>query len=60
MDWLTYFLLFLKSVLTSTGGAGVLVADAAGVLGFEAPDPDAATAQRLADLTENLAGTRTT
>jgi acyl-CoA synthetase (NDP forming) len=37
-------------VLTSTGGAGVLVADASGVVGFDAPDPDAATAALLADL----------
>ena len=28
------------AVLTSTGGAGVLVADACGALGFEAPPPD--------------------
>jgi acetate---CoA ligase (ADP-forming) len=37
-------------VLTSTGGAGVLVADACGAVGFETPAPDAATAQRLAAL----------
>jgi acyl-CoA synthetase (NDP forming) len=36
------------AILTSTGGAGVLVADACGVVGFEAPPPDAATVERLA------------
>jgi len=36
-------------VLTSTGGAGVLLADAAGARGIEAPPPDAA-------LTEDLRG----
>jgi acyl-CoA synthetase (NDP forming) len=35
-------------ILTSTGGAGVLIADACGVLGLETPPPDAATAARLA------------
>ena len=37
-------------VLTSTGGAGVLVADACGVKGFESPPPDPPTAGRLAQL----------
>lgn len=37
-------------VLTSTGGAGVLVADACGVVGFESPPPDAPTAATLAQL----------
>ena len=36
------------AVLTSTGGAGVLVADACGAQGFEAPDPDPTTVERLA------------
>ena len=31
------------AILTSTGGAGTLVADACGLAGFEAPPPDAAT-----------------
>jgi len=35
------------AVVTSTGGAASLVADAAGMAGFEAPAPDAATAARL-------------
>jgi acyl-CoA synthetase (NDP forming) len=35
------------AVLTSTGGAGVLVADACGAAGFEAPPPDAETVERL-------------
>jgi acyl-CoA synthetase (NDP forming) len=35
------------AVLTSTGGAGVLVADACGALGFEAPPPDPETVERL-------------
>lgn len=35
------------AILTSTGGAGTLVADSLGVAGFEAPPPDEATAQRL-------------
>jgi acyl-CoA synthetase (NDP forming) len=34
-------------VVTSTGGAASLVADAAGMVGFETPPPDAATAARL-------------
>lgn len=38
------------AILTSTGGAGTLVADSLGVAGFEAPPPDAATAQRLREL----------
>jgi acyl-CoA synthetase (NDP forming) len=35
------------AVLTSTGGAGVLVADACGAAGFEAPPPDPETVERL-------------
>ena len=38
------------AVLTSTGGAGTLVADSLGVSGFETPAPDIATAQALRDL----------
>lgn len=38
------------AVLTSTGGAGTLVADSLGVAGFETPAPDASTAQSLRDL----------
>ena len=35
------------AVLTSTGGAGTLVADSLGLTGFEAPVPDAETVARL-------------
>jgi acyl-CoA synthetase (NDP forming) len=35
------------AVVTSTGGAASLVADAAGLAGFETPAPDLATAERL-------------
>ena len=35
------------AVVTSTGGAASLLADAAGASGFELPGPDAATAERL-------------
>ena len=35
------------AILTSTGGAGTLVADACGLAGFEVPPPDAATIARL-------------
>jgi acetate---CoA ligase (ADP-forming) len=35
------------AVLTSTGGAGTLIADSLGVGGFETPPPDDATAVRL-------------
>jgi acyl-CoA synthetase (NDP forming) len=35
------------AVVTSTGGSASLVADAAGMAGFETPAPDAATAARL-------------
>ncbi|CAN5487637.1 acetate--CoA ligase [soil metagenome] len=35
------------AVITSTGGAASLVADAAGIAGFEMPVPEAATAERL-------------
>ena len=38
------------AVLTSTGGAGTLVADSLGVAGFETPSPDAITAKTLRDL----------
>jgi len=36
------------AILTSTGGAGTLVADSLGEKGFELPVPDAITAQKLA------------
>lgn len=35
------------AILTSTGGAGTLVSDSLGVSGFDAPAPDAETAERL-------------
>lgn len=35
------------AILTSTGGAGTLVADSLGVAGFETPAPDEATAAQL-------------
>jgi len=35
------------AIVTSTGGAATLVADSAGLAGFETPAPDAATAQAL-------------
>jgi acyl-CoA synthetase (NDP forming) len=35
------------AILTSTGGAGTLVADSLGVAGFDTPPPDDATAARL-------------
>ena len=38
------------AILTSTGGAGTLVADACGVTGLDVPLPDAATAARIAAL----------
>lgn len=38
------------AVLTSTGGAATLVADSAGLAGFETPPPDEATAERLRGL----------
>lgn len=38
------------AILTSTGGAGVLVADSCGVLGLETPPPDEPTRQRLAQV----------
>jgi acyl-CoA synthetase (NDP forming) len=41
------------AVLTSTGGAGTLVADGCGMLGLDLPDPDAATAARLAGLLDD-------
>jgi acyl-CoA synthetase (NDP forming) len=39
------------AVLTSTGGAGALLADSFGLAGFELPAPDADTGARLAALT---------
>jgi acyl-CoA synthetase (NDP forming) len=41
------------AILTSTGGAGTLVADSLGVAGFETPPPGADTARRLPDLQQN-------
>ncbi len=41
------------AVITSTGGAGTLVADACGLLGLELPQPDPATADRLAKLLDS-------
>ena len=38
------------AVLTSTGGAGTLLADACGITGFALPAPDAPTAKRIAAL----------
>ncbi|MGE3710185.1 MAG: acetate--CoA ligase family protein [Hyphomicrobiaceae bacterium] len=38
------------AVITSTGGAGTLIADACGMLDLELPEPDTATAQRMAAL----------
>jgi len=38
------------AILTSTGGAGTLVADACGLEGFDTPPPDAATVRKLAVL----------
>ena len=35
------------AILTSTGGAGTLVADSLGMAGFDTPAPDAATAAAL-------------
>ncbi|MGG5807678.1 acetate--CoA ligase family protein [Falsiroseomonas sp. CW058] len=43
------------AVLTSTGGAGALLADAFGLAGFELPPPDPATAARLAAVTGEAA-----
>ena len=40
------------AILTSTGGAGTLVADACGLAGFEVPPPDAATIAALAAVQE--------
>jgi acyl-CoA synthetase (NDP forming) len=39
------------AILTSTGGAGTLVADSLGLAGFEVPVPDDATAGRIGALT---------
>ncbi|AOB32528.1 6-carboxyhexanoate--CoA ligase [Bordetella sp. H567] len=41
------------AILTSTGGAGTLVADSLGVAGFETPPPGPETAARLRDLQKN-------
>lgn len=38
------------AILTSTGGAGTLIADSLGMQGFEAPVPDEATAEKLRSL----------
>jgi acyl-CoA synthetase (NDP forming) len=38
------------AIVTSTGGAATLVADCVGLAGFEAPDPDPVTAERLVAL----------
>ncbi len=43
------------AVLTSTGGAGALLADAFGLAGFALPPPDDTTAARLAALTGEAA-----
>jgi acyl-CoA synthetase (NDP forming) len=40
------------AVLTSTGGAGTLLADTCGLAGLELPPPDPETARRLAQLQE--------
>jgi acyl-CoA synthetase (NDP forming) len=40
------------AILTSTGGAGTLVADACGLAGFEVPPPDTATIAALAAVQE--------
>ena len=41
------------AVLTSTGGAAALIADRAGLVGLQLPDPDQATATRLAALLDD-------
>ncbi len=41
------------AILTSTGGAGTLVADSLGLAGFEIPAPDAETASHLRALQQN-------
>jgi acyl-CoA synthetase (NDP forming) len=43
------------AVLTSTGGAGALLADSFGLAGFTLPPPDAPTAERLAAVTGEAA-----
>ena len=43
------------AVLTSTGGAGALLADNLGLAGFDLPPPDDATAARIAALTGEAA-----
>ena len=42
------------AILTSSGGAGTLVADNLGLMGFEMPLPDPITAEKLRTLDENL------
>lgn len=44
------------AILTSTGGAGTLVADSLGLAGFETPPPDAGTATALRALQPDDAG----
>jgi acyl-CoA synthetase (NDP forming) len=41
------------AILTSTGGAGTLVADSLGVAGFETPPPGPETAAKLRELQQN-------
>jgi acyl-CoA synthetase (NDP forming) len=41
------------AILTSTGGAGTLVADSLGLAGFDTPAPDAATAEQLRSLQDD-------
>lgn len=41
------------AILTSTGGAGTLVADSLGLAGFETPAPDVATAKQLRSLQDD-------
>jgi acyl-CoA synthetase (NDP forming) len=47
------------AVLTTTGGAGTLLADACGLEGFSCPPPGAATATKLAGLLSNEGFTAT-
>ena len=42
------------AILTSSGGAGTLIADNLGMLGFQTPLPDEMTAQQLRNLDKNL------
>lgn len=41
------------AILTTTGGAGALVADACGLLGYDTPPPSAAVAERLGALLQD-------